>query len=109
VSGLVRQASGANQKLQLPVNLVGEFCFRRGITIKGRYIVKSVDEEQSEVRTYCFDMLGQIAALLESRGGEPELADILRALARSQQAYETLRSGAYDDQRCMAPEPASFA
>ena len=68
--------------------------------------MKSVDNnERLAVRAYCYDMLEQLADLLVSRGGEPETAEVLRALTRSTPALADHRRRG--DQR--TPEAASFA
>lgn len=76
-----------------------------GWDIAGEDIVKSVDSEERKVRAYCYDLLAQVADLLASRGGEPETAEIVRALIKP--PFRAARVASGDGQR-FAPEPASF-
>ncbi|MBN9319117.1 MAG: hypothetical protein BGN86_01245 [Caulobacterales bacterium 68-7] len=68
------------------------------------------EPELLAVKTYCFDMLRQIADLLQRQGGEPEVAAILKAVLAARHGLKAEHSGAsaVPSEARITPEPLSF-
>lgn len=65
------------------------------------------EPELLAVKVYCFDMLRQIADLLQRQGGEPEIAAVLQAVVAARHRLKADRVDIASEPR-IAPEPLSF-